>query len=481
MAMRKKVNTKLVQNGPILSKQRQEFLQMEFIAADVKEALFDIPGSKAPGPDGFSSYFFQDNWEIIKEDVTEAILSFLHSGRLLKELNSTSLTLIPKVKCPKSVSDFRPVACCNVATKMLCKRLRTVLPELVAQNQSSFIQGRYIAYNIMVCQDLVKHYGRKNVRPNCMIKLDLRKAYDTLEWDFIEEMMVAMKFPPKFIQILMVGKKIDFKFHDRCLDMELNHLYFADDVLIFCHSDFKSIYYLLQGMKLFSMSSGLYPNELKSALYRCGMKEDEVQRVIDASGFARSILPFKYLGIPICARRLTAVECGTIIEKMAWLINGLGQVSWDRLCKSKAAGGLGLRNTIKWNEAALGKYVWAIATKQDNLWVKWEKVKWFREVWNSYNIPKHRIILWLAVQNRLQTRTRVAKMKICQETSCLLCESEIETAGHLFFQCTFSNRNVCFWNSKMQTVESCAQLVMKGVKQREQIFVDTKITKEEKE
>jgi hypothetical protein len=64
------------------------------------------------------------------------------------------------------------------------------------------------------------------------------------------------------------------------------------------------------------MSSGLYPNELKYALYCCGMKEDEVQRVIDASRFARSDLPFKYLGIPICARRLTAVECGTIIEKM---------------------------------------------------------------------------------------------------------------------------------------------------------------------
>jgi hypothetical protein len=165
--------------------------------------------------------------------------------------------------------------------------------------------------------------------------------------------------------------------------------------------------------------------------------------------------------LPKAVLKKINVICRAFLWKGMADYNGPGQVSWDRLCKSKAAGGLGLRNTIKWNEAALGKYVWAIATKQDNLWGKWvhavyikktnwwdynstiegswywrqivrikethktlphlqsavtgkysihlvyshmndeqEKVKWFREVWNSYNIPKHRIILWLTVQNQ---------------------------------------------------------------------------------
>ncbi|XP_062114713.1 uncharacterized protein LOC133825835 [Humulus lupulus] len=157
MAKRKSVFTSLVSHGTILNEQQQRLMVQNYTKEEVKEAIF----------------------------MCEAVLSFLHLGKLLKELNSSTLTLIPKSKCPESVSDFRPIACCNVlykvATKMICARMRSVLPVLVAQNQSGFVQGRFIAYNIMVCQDLVRHYGRKNAKVNCMIKLGLRKAYDTIE------------------------------------------------------------------------------------------------------------------------------------------------------------------------------------------------------------------------------------------------------------------------------------------------------------
>ena len=183
MDERRAVKSRLIKEGPILSEARRSFLLKEFSEKDVKDALFDITGSKSPGPDGFSSSFFQDNWDVVKRDVCEAVLSFLHTGKLLKELNSMTITLVPKTECPDNVTDFRPISYCNVlykvATKMICSRLRQILPELVAQNQSCFIQGRCIAYNIMVCQDMMRHYGRENARPNCIIKINLRKAYDT--------------------------------------------------------------------------------------------------------------------------------------------------------------------------------------------------------------------------------------------------------------------------------------------------------------
>uniref|UniRef100_A0A803QSU6 Reverse transcriptase domain-containing protein n=1 Tax=Cannabis sativa TaxID=3483 RepID=A0A803QSU6_CANSA len=345
MENKKKVIRSVVNVGPKVTNQQAEMLMEKFSKEECKAALFAISGIKAPGPNGYSSYFFQDNWELIGNELYEAVESFLSSGRILKEIHSTVLTLIPKVKCPNTVKDFRPIACCNVvykvATKMICSRLKNILPSLIAQNQSGFVKGRLIAHNVMICQYLIRHYGRKNARANCMIKLDLKKAYDTVEWDFIEEMMEALQFPSQFVKLVMncvrtpkfslmfnrtlhgffeskrglrqgdplspllfvlgmeylsrimqrIGSKEDFQFHERCEGIKLNHLSFADDVLLFSKGDFKSFYLMLQGLKLFLISS-------------------------DMSGFCRHNAPFRYLGVPICGKRISRKDCKELAEKM---------------------------------------------------------------------------------------------------------------------------------------------------------------------
>ncbi|XP_030479209.1 uncharacterized protein LOC115696448 [Cannabis sativa] len=112
------------------------------------------------------------------------------------------------------------------------------------------------------------------------------------------------------------GSKEEFKYFQRCKDLNLNHLCFVDDVILFCHRDFRSIYCMLQALKLFSCSSGLESSPSKSAIYCCGMEERETQRVVDISGFCKKETPFKYLGIPICAKRISSKECEVLVEKM---------------------------------------------------------------------------------------------------------------------------------------------------------------------
>lgn len=152
---------------------------------DVKAAIWSIAGDKAPGPDGYTSQFFKDCWDTISKDVVTGVLEFFQKGTMPKSLNSTMITLVPKNSHAEEVGDYRPIACCNtlfkIISKMLCMRLKIVSPEIISANQSAFVAGRSIVQNVLICQDLVRLYNRKTFTRSCLIKIDLRKAYDTVE------------------------------------------------------------------------------------------------------------------------------------------------------------------------------------------------------------------------------------------------------------------------------------------------------------
>ena len=96
---------------------------------------------------------------------------------MLGMVNSTSITLIPKILCPKTLSDYRPISCCNclykIISKILANRLKTVIGHLVNKAQSAFVKGRFMSSNILLAHELVKHYGRKHVSPRAILNVDL--------------------------------------------------------------------------------------------------------------------------------------------------------------------------------------------------------------------------------------------------------------------------------------------------------------------
>ncbi|XP_010696382.1 uncharacterized protein LOC104908909 [Beta vulgaris subsp. vulgaris] len=145
--------------------------------------------------------------EIVGDEVSEAILDFFKTGKLLKVINITTLTLIPKVTCHSSVTEFRPIACCSVLykciTKLISEKLNKILPNIVSYSQGAFVAGRSILHNALLCQDLVKFYNRKTTRACCMMKLDLKKAYDTLNWQFLQQILEGVGFPIAFVQQIM--------------------------------------------------------------------------------------------------------------------------------------------------------------------------------------------------------------------------------------------------------------------------------------
>jgi hypothetical protein len=155
---------------------------------------------KAPGPDGFTGRFYKSCWSIIKVDLLAA-LSIIHQGNVqrLGQLNSSYIILIPKKMDASSAGDFRPISLIHsvakLVTKLLAKRLGPRLHELVESNQSAFMRGRSIHDNFMLVQQSIKSLHKRKV-DSLFLKLDISKAFDSVSWAFLLEVLSHLGFGP---------------------------------------------------------------------------------------------------------------------------------------------------------------------------------------------------------------------------------------------------------------------------------------------
>ena len=186
-----------------------EFLNKEFSALEVSEATKSLKGNFAPGPDGLSALFYHQYWDIIGLDILNYTLNILNNKGNMTEINHTYISLIPKTNNPKNPSDFRPISLCNVIlktiTKTVANRIKKVLPNIIHENQSVFLPGRLITDNSLIVFETLNYIKKPRKKDNGFvgIKLDIAKAYDSLEWDFIESTLKAMGFPNNIIHVIM--------------------------------------------------------------------------------------------------------------------------------------------------------------------------------------------------------------------------------------------------------------------------------------
>jgi hypothetical protein len=183
-------------------------LLAEFTNEEVKNALDQMAPTKALGPDGFTGGFYQQHWDIVGREVCEAALYFFENAYMDESINSTNIALIPKKKNPISVTEFRPISLYNVLykiiSKILANRLKVILPSIISPYQSAFLSGKLITDNILVAYETMHAMHTKMwSKVGFMgIKLDMSKAYNRVEWAFIEAMMHKMGFAPRWIKFV---------------------------------------------------------------------------------------------------------------------------------------------------------------------------------------------------------------------------------------------------------------------------------------
>ena len=189
---------------PCITKEENATLRSIPTPDEIKATLFQMQDLKAPGPNDFPMLFYKEYWHIVGELVTQAVTSFFEVGRLPKEVNSSLIVLIPKISNPSSVNSFYPISLCNVVYKIILKllvaKLRPVLHKLISPCQSAFIPRRLIAKNQVVVHELLHSFKVRKVKTGFMaIKLDLQKAYDRVNWHFIQTVLSNFGFNSGFI------------------------------------------------------------------------------------------------------------------------------------------------------------------------------------------------------------------------------------------------------------------------------------------
>ncbi|GKD59559.1 putative RNA-directed DNA polymerase, eukaryota, reverse transcriptase zinc-binding domain protein [Tanacetum coccineum] len=181
----------------MLSSDQSKLLERKITRDEIKRAVWDCGGDRAPGPNKFTFKFFTTFWDLLEEDVNRFVQDFFVSGSFPKGCNSSFIALIPKVSNATLVTDFRPISLIGcqykIIGKILANRLSMVIRSCVSPEQSTFIKGRNILDDPLILSEVMAWY-RKRKKQLMLFKLDFEKDFDSLRWDFLDLVMEKLGF-----------------------------------------------------------------------------------------------------------------------------------------------------------------------------------------------------------------------------------------------------------------------------------------------
>ncbi|VFQ94926.1 unnamed protein product [Cuscuta campestris] len=309
------------------------------------------------------------NLEPIPEgDEDEEMWEFFMGLPIPRAYGSTYLTLIPKSDNPRTFDDYRPISLSTfmskINTKILAGRLNSILPKLISKEQAAFQKGKSIDDHILMAQEAVHLIDKKTFGGNLILKMDMAKAFDKLDWEYLEALLQSFGFNQLSTSLLMANLKGSFfsillngepagyfkmergvKQGDpfspllfilaadgfsRLINHQMNtqhllrfnsgqvpfpsHLIYADDIMIFSRGETRNLLKLKVTLETYLKASGQEINLNKSKFYTSkNTTTSQTQNMEKALGIKRGKLPFTYLGAPICRGILRKEHCKEVL------------------------------------------------------------------------------------------------------------------------------------------------------------------------
>ncbi|RVX14665.1 Transposon TX1 uncharacterized 149 kDa protein [Vitis vinifera] len=383
-------------------------LEVPFSVEEIHSALMEMGGDKAPGPDGFSVAFWQECWDFVKEEVVEMFKEFFEHGSFAKSLNTTFLVLIPKKGGAEDLRDFRPISLLGGLYKLLAKvlanRLKKVLDRVVSVDQNAFVRGRQILDASLVANEVID-YWKKRKEKGLICKLDIEKAYDSINWKFLMKRVlfefkgVEARRPPLSLPFVLGMEVLSTLIRRACEGGFISGCRLrgrGGEELAVSHC-----------FSLTTLSSFAKLEESNLPILAGYWRVDELEELAAELGCRLGALPTVYLGLPLGAHHKTSSSWDGVEERMRrrlaqWkrqYISKGGRITLIKstlasipiyllsliripkavVCSPKEEGGLGIRKIDLLNKALLGKWVWRYAYEKDNLWKTVIGVKYGQE------------------------------------------------------------------------------------------------------
>ncbi|KAL4375950.1 hypothetical protein GQ457_02G034330 [Hibiscus cannabinus] len=452
----------------------------------------DINPQKAPGIDGLPASFYRQHWDLIGAEVIQLCQDLLSRRIDMATVNHTVIAFIPKVTEPVRMKQLRPISLCTtiykIVSKTLLNRMKPYLHLCISKNQSAFLKGHLISDNILIAHELIHYLSSSKNGPNkgAALKLDMEKAFDRVEWTFLRNVMLQVGFHPDWVALIMecvttvtfsarVNGRLTTEFTPQrglrqgdplspflfllCMQglsaalqaeqvagnirgirasqqgPRINHLFYADDSVIFVRNSVQEFTRLKEVLRLFAESSGQRINFDKSTVFfspnttmahrqrllstlpltevsdpgiylgaplKVGKNKTNVFNFINETvdkridGWTKRLLSFggreiflksvaqalpQYIMTCYLLPRIIIDRITSSMRRYWWTgkanERGWALMAWDTICTPKNAGGLGLRDLRCFNLALLGKQLWRFLTRPESLVARVFRAKYF--------------------------------------------------------------------------------------------------------